>query len=65
MLRGLSEEVGAEPHFSLVHPLCETDAYTPKPFMSAEAGFSLCHALMDDEGSLLRLGLYLVADGFR
>ena len=65
MLCGLSEKVGAEPHFGLVHPLCETDAYTAKPFMSEAAVFSRCHVSVDNESSLLGLGLYLVADGFR
>ena len=33
MFRGLSEEVGAESHFGLVHPLREADAYITEPFM--------------------------------
>ena len=33
MFRGLSEEVGAEPHFGLVHSLREADAYVAEPLM--------------------------------
>ena len=65
MLRGLSEEVGAKPHFGLVHPLCETDAYAAEPLMSEVTAFSRYHVRKENESSLLRLGLYLVADGFR
>ena len=33
MFGGLPKEVGAEPHFGLVHPLREADAYVAEPLM--------------------------------
>ena len=66
MFRGLSEEVGAESHFGLVHPLREADAYITEPLMPCATHVrpSFLHEPVTGD-LLLSLCLYLVADRFR
>lgn len=64
MLRGLSEEVRAQPHFGLVHALREGDADRAERLMPDT--FSTAVTTCDKKAhSLFGLYLDLVAYGFR
>ena len=64
MFRGLPKEVGAEPHFGLVHPLREADADITEPLMSSAAYVRQSSLILTGD-LLLSLCLDLVTDRFR